>query len=401
MSITENVSLVPRPSVEAEMYMYLHESGTTHLGHVQWFIAEVLHVGLVLHCTKSCKDYIGHTSKAVSGPVVNKERIESLPQVHTSGRSYTVCTACGHDTIGGTDARQQGHKLYNGARHIALAEKTWKNFYPNYPHIGRSIVTIMAEQNIKSILYGSSALLPASRAYTLNMLRSTLNKFPLDVDGFNHEMVCLSAANSLSGLTRKDSLVSKLCNVSDEETVHGLRIAWARGLNKSFYAWLDEVSSRGHTCPDSFEYVQSYSKEFLDDLGISKEIMLKAVSSWTQEYKRLRAMSDLEYVAVYGASQYHHATPQDQATIAAHRALIHSPVGSFAYGVMPKAVAMYLSESRVRNSKSPNILPLGIPYDPATVVDSGMLDTAMALFKSDNGIFYQNAEKSLQAAIRL
>lgn len=401
MSNTENASLTPRPSVEAEMYMYLYDTGTTHLGSVQWFIAEVLHVGLVLHYTKSCKDYIHHATKAVSGSGSHKERAESLQQVHTSGKSYTVCTACGHDTLGGTDSRQHGYKLYNGARHVALAEKAWKNFYANYPHIGRSIVTIMAEQNIKSILYGSSALLPASSAHTLNMLRSTLKKFPLDIDVINHEMVCLSAVKHLIRLTQKDSLVSKLCNVSDEETVHGLRIAWARGLNKSFYTWLDGVSSNRHTCPDSLEYVQSHSDEFLEDLGISKEIMLKAVSSWSQEYKRLRAMSGLEYVAVYGVSQHHHAIPQDQATIAAHRALIHSPVGSFAYGVMPKAVAMYLNESRMRNSRSPNVLPLGIPYDPDTVVDSGMLDVAMALFKSDNGIFYQNAEKSLQAAIYL
>ena len=404
MSNIENDSLSPQPNREAEMFMDLYTTGATYLGSVQWFIADIQNLGLVLHYTKNCKDYTSRVPAAMpvdSSFVSHKERTGSLLEVHNSGTRYTVCPACGQDALNGDHARQQGHKLYNGFRQVALAKETASTLYENYTTIGKSIVTMMVEQDIRSILYGSPTLLPSSRVYTLDTLRDALRDYSFTMDEFNHEMVCLSAIQTLLSWTRTDMSVANLCKLSDEDTVHGLRIAWARGLNQSFRNWSSKVVSNGHTCPDTLEYAQSHSDEFLEELGISKETILKAVSSWTQEYQSLRAMSGLEYVAIYGVSGYHYSTPRDAATIAVHMALLHQPAGSFAYGIMPKVAALYLNSTRVRNSRTPQVIPLDIPYDPDKFVGPDVLDTALVLFKSDNGIFYQNAEKSLQAAIYL
>ena len=54
MSNIENDSLSPQPNREAEMFMYLYTTGATYLGSVQWFIADIQNLGLVLHYTKNC-----------------------------------------------------------------------------------------------------------------------------------------------------------------------------------------------------------------------------------------------------------------------------------------------------------------------------------------------------------
>lgn len=395
MSVKENVSLSPQPSPEADMYMYLYASGAASLGLVQWYVNKLLHIGLVLHTSKSCKSYAAST-------VEYQGQTRSLLQVHTSGEKYTVCTLCGQDSIGGADARQEGYALHIGVRNVTEAKKIRETFYKDYPALGESVIFIMARQDIHTISRKAKApLLAASRAHTLAMLKSSLSELSGDVREFNHELVCLSVREALRTRTRTDSSVRVLCDVSDEETVHGLRIAWARGLSDSFIKWQEMVTESRHVCPNVSEYVLSYSDAFLKDLGISRDVMFKAVSSWTREYWRLRAMSGLEYVGIYGTSDHHYSAPRSMADIGVHAALLHPPVGSFAFGVMPKIAALYLKESRSRNSRSPSVLPLDIPYDRDLLAGSDVLDTALALFRSDNGIFRNDAAKSLQAAMCL
>lgn len=398
-------------SPEAAMYLHLLETGTDSLDPIQWFTVDTPHSGLILHYDQRCRHY----SRALAGlPVAasrapHKEDRVSLRAAEEGGRMFTVCTECGPAAICGDEGRQLGHRLYRGVMHLHQAEQIRKDLYAHYPSIGKSIVSVMLKQDIESILCASPSLLPDSSARTLDILRSAASANSVNVDKYNRDLVCLSVVETLKTQTRFDVDVAALCGVSDAETTRGLRAAWNNwtkngqqsGLNKSFQDWLSVIASGNHTCPDVSAYVQSHSDEFLSSIGVSRETMLKIVTNWTREYGRLRSTGGMEYVAIYGVSRYHQSVPRSLSDIAPHGALLHSSKGFFAYGAMPRVTALYLSSRKSDHSRSPHVLPLGIPYDPLLRVDDTVLDTAFALFTGGEGMFKENAKESLLAAMRL
>lgn len=396
---------------EVRMYNYLRNSGTSCLDSLVWFAQECTNsmCALILHSTKECKNYSGRQGYNMPDDhmfITYSENKGTLQSYITGALTFTICSDCPPSELNGKEGRQAGHALERAARltDIDTASKYYR--LGDYEALNNFAVTTMAKQELlylsKTNYKQEHPLMYQSYINTITMLNAIILEHTYSLQEFTNATVDLAVRGLLDSLTRTDSSVRSFCGLEDKDTDMSVQVTWARGLQDAYKDWKTQVMQRSNALPDPVEF----SKKYADNcsyLGISHEKFSEVVSKWNSEYSSLSSRTEMQYVGLYGISTHHYSVPDNVITLATHAALIHDPVGSFAYGAMPLVVAEYIHKVRRPNDKVPSVLPLGVPYVEDKKLDTDMLSTALALMKLNDtdSMYYQNARESLLAALSL
>lgn len=396
---------------EVRMYNYLMKSGTSCLDSLVWFAQECTNsiCALMLHSTKECKNYSGRQGYNMPDDhmfITYSENKGTLQSYIAGTSTFSICTDCPPSELNGKEGRQAGHALERAARRTDVDATGKYNRLDDYEALNNFAVTTMAKQELsyitKTNYQQDHPLMYQSYLNTVAMLNATILKHTYSVQEFTDATVDIAVLGMLDSLTRTDSLVRSLCGLEDQDTDISVRVTWARGLQDAYTDWKTQVMQRSNALPDPVEFSKKYADN-CSDLGISYAKFSEVVSKWNSEYSSLSSRTEKQYVGLYGISTHHYSMPDNIITLAAHAALIHNPVGSFAYGAMPLIVAEYIHKIRRSNAKVPSVLPLGVPYIENGKLDVHMLETALALMKLNDtdSMYYQNARESLLAALSL
>ena len=397
---------------EVRMYEYLLKTGTSCLDSLIWFAQECTNSQvntLILHSTKECKNYSGRQGYSMPDDhmFITYSENKGTLQSYISGTStFSICTDCPPSELNGKEGRQAGHALERAARltNVDTASKYYR--LDDYEALNNFAVTTMAKQELsyitKTDYQQDHPLMYQSYLNTVAMLNAIILEHTYSLQEFTNATVDLAVRRLLDSLTRTDSLVRSFCGLEDKDTDISVQVTWARGLQDAYKDWKTQVMHSSNALPDPVEF----SKKYADNcsyLGISHEKFSEVVSKWNSEYSSLSSRTEQQYVGIYGIRTHHYSVPDDIITIATHAALIHDPVGSFAYGVMPLIVAEYIHQVRRPNAKVPSVLPLGVPYTENGKMGTDVLSTALALMKLNDkdSMYYQNARESLLAALSL